>query len=232
MNLAVIPARGGSKRIPRKNIKDFCGRPMIAYAIAAAKESGIFDRIIVSTDDDEIAKIARNLGAEIPFLRPPQLANDQAATVPVIAHAIEECKKIGWIADNVCCIYPCVPFIEIGDLRDAYLRLESSDASYCFPVTPYASAIQRALKLVDTGKLEPFFSEFELTRTQDTNEAYHDAGQFYWGKATAWLTNAHIHRDSLGLVIPKWRVVDIDTLEDWSHAEALRAMMDYQSQLR
>jgi pseudaminic acid cytidylyltransferase len=221
MNIAIIPARGGSKRIPRKNIKEFSGKPMIAYAITAAKESGLFDHIIVSTDDAEIAHIAREWGAETPFLRPDELANDFTATVPVIAHAIEACRKIGLVFNNVCCIYPGVPFIQIDDLKGALISLTSRDADYCFPVTEYPSDIQRALKLLDTGKMQPFYPEFQLTRTQDLETAYYDAGQFYWGVADSWLTNPRIHSSGIGYPIPNWRVVDIDTSEDWRRAELI-----------
>jgi len=221
MNIAIIPARGGSKRIPRKNIKEFCGQPMISYAITAAEESGLFDHIVVSTDDEEIARIANQWGAETPFVRPVELANDYTATVPVIAHAIEACRALGWKFDNVCCIYPSVPLIQINDLIGSLGRLAESKADYCFPITEYPSAIQRSLKLLTTGKMQPFYPEFELTRTQDLEPAYYDAGQFYWGKADAWLSNPNIHSSGLGYTIPNWRVVDIDTLDDWLRAERI-----------
>lgn len=221
MNIAVIPARGGSKRIPRKNIKEFCGKPMIAYAIMAAKQSGLFKHIIVSTDDEEIALIAKECGADAPFVRPSELSNDHTATVPVIAHAIKFCLQSGFSVKNVCCIYPGVPFIQIDDLRGALTSLNNSDASYCFPITEFPSAIQRALKTSDTGMMQPFYPEFQLTRTQDLEHAYYDAGQFYWGKSDSWLTNPRIHSSGLGFPIPNWRVVDIDTPEDWQRAELI-----------
>jgi pseudaminic acid cytidylyltransferase len=221
MNIAVIPARGGSKRIPRKNIKTFCGKPMIAYAISAAKESGLFEHIVVSTDDEEIAQIARACGAETPFVRPTELANDYTATVPVIAHAIKNCRSLGWQVENVCCIYPSVPFIQIKELCGALTLMSNSEVDYCFPVTEYPSAIQRALKLFSNGNVQAFFPEFELTRTQDLEPGYYDAGQFYWGKAQSWLTNPKIYSSGLGYVIPNWRVVDIDTNEDWQRAELI-----------
>jgi pseudaminic acid cytidylyltransferase len=221
MNIAIIPARGGSKRIPRKNIKEFCDKPMIAYAINAAKESGLFEHIVVSTDDEEIAQIARAWGAETPFVRPSELANDYTATVPVIGHAIESCRTLGWTFDQVCCIYPGVPFIRIDDLRGALALMNNSEADYCFPVADYPSAIQRALKLLSNGKTQPFYPEFEKTRTQDLESAYYDAGQFYWGKAEAWLSNPKVHSNGLGYIIPNWRVVDIDTPEDWTRAEIM-----------
>ena len=221
MNIAVIPARGGSKRIPRKNIKAFGGKPMITYAINAAKNSGLFDHVLVSTDDAEIASIANAWGAETPFVRPADLANDFTATVPVIVHAIQACEALGWSLDNVCCIYPGVPFIEVEDLQGAFKQLEAGDVDYCFPVAEFPSAIQRALKRRSDGVMQPFYPEFQFTRTQDLEPAYSDAGQFYWGKKKAWLSNPRIHSSGIGYVIPSWRVVDIDTPEDWECAELL-----------
>ena len=221
MNIAIIPARSGSKRIYRKNIKVFCGKPMIAYAITAAKDSGLFDHIVVSTDDEEIARIANEWGAKTPFIRPVELASDYTETVPVIAHAVKACRALGWQFDKVCCIYPSVPFIQIDDLTGSLVRLSESNADYCFPITEYSSAIQRALKRMSNGELQPFYAEFERTRTQDLEPAYYDAGQFYWGKADAWLSSSNIHSGGLGYVIPNWRVVDIDTPEDWKRAELI-----------
>jgi pseudaminic acid cytidylyltransferase len=221
VNIAIIPARGGSKRIPRKNIKVFGGKPMIAYAITAAKNSGLFEHVVVSTDDAEIATIANEWGAETPFVRPAELANDFTATVPVVAQAIKACEELGWVFDNVCCIYPGVPFIEIEDLQGAFKHLEVGLADYCFPVTEFQSAIQRALKRNSDGVVQPFYPEFQLNRTQDLENAYFDAGQFYWGRKEAWLNNPRIHSNSSGYVIPNWRVVDIDTSADWERAELL-----------
>lgn len=221
MNIAVIPARGGSKRIPRKNIKLFAGKPMIAYAIEAAQKSDLFDHILVSTDDGEIDEIAQQWGAEVPFRRPPELADDHTPTVPVIAHAIRECEELEWQIDKVCCIYPCVPFIQVADLKAALDLLQQSRATYSFPITEFSSAIQRALKRSQDGVILPFYPEFELTRTQDLELAYYDAGQFYWGTRDAWLHVTRVHANGLGLTIPNWRVVDIDTPEDWLRAEAI-----------
>lgn len=219
MKIAVIPARGGSKRIPRKNIKPFAGKPMIAYAIEAALGSGLFDRVLVSTDDIEIADIAKQYGANTPFTRPVELADDHTPTVPVIVHAIEACEALGWDITAACCIYPGVPFIQINDLRDAWDLLEQKGEGYVFPVTEYPSAIQRALKRDSTGAIHPFFPEYELVRTQDLETAYHDAGQFYWGWRDSWFAYSRIHSHGVGLIIPNWRVVDIDTTDDWSRAE-------------
>jgi pseudaminic acid cytidylyltransferase len=220
MRLAVIPARGGSKRIPRKNVRPFAGKPMIGHAIAAARESGLFDRIAVSTDDGEIAAIAASLGAEVPFTRPAELADDHTPTVPVVAHAIEACRALGWRAEQVCCIYPGVPFLQSADLHAALALLEQG-ADYAFPVSAFPSAIQRALRRDADGATRPFFPEFASTRTQDLPLAFHDAGQFYWGRSEAWLAGLNIHLHGRTIVIPEWRAVDIDTPDDWRRAELL-----------
>lgn len=226
MNIAIIPARGGSKRIPRKNIREFAGKPMIAHAISAARQSGLFDHVVVSTDDEEIARIACEWGAETPFTRPAELADDHTPTVPVVAHAITACQALGWEIDYACCIYPGVPFIRIDDLKRALELLQASQAAYSFPITEFPSAIQRALRRLPDGRMQTFNPEFELTRTQDLEPAYHDAGQFYWGKAEAWLTNNKVHTSGAGLPIPNWRVVDIDTPADWERAEILYAALN------
>ena len=227
MKVAIIPARGGSKRIPRKNIKPFAGKPMIGYAIDAALESGQFDRVIVSTDDSEIAEIARERGAELPFMRPAELADDHTPTVPVIQHAIQACNELGWGVAHACCIYPGVPFIQAADLATAFDLLEASGSEeYVFPVALFPSAIQRALRRTEDGKVAPFNPEHALTRTQDLEPGYYDAGQFYWGAAAAWLAGLTIHAHGRAIILPEWRVVDIDTPEDWERAEQLyRAFM-------
>lgn len=219
--IAVIPARGGSKRIPRKNIKPFAGKPMLAYAIDAAQGSGLFDHVIVSTDDDEIAGIAAAHGAEVPFRRPADLADDITPTVPVIAHALAMCESLGWAVDALCCIYPGVPFLDAADLSATLDRLEAGTSPYVFPVTPFPSPIQRALKLDPHGRVQPFFPENVNVRTQDLEPSFHDAGQFYWGRAAAWRQGLNIHANATGHPIPAWRVVDIDTPEDWDRAEAM-----------
>jgi pseudaminic acid cytidylyltransferase len=227
MRLAVIPARGGSKRIPRKNIRQFVGKPVIAYAIEAAKTCGLFDYIVVSTDDDEVAQIAAQLGAKVPFIRPAELADDHAGTMPVIAQAIESCRKIGWHADIVCCIYPAAPLIQTQDLQDALSIFEQGDADFVSTVTSFHSAIQRALRRMPSGRIEPFYPEYTTTRTQDLEPAYYDAGQFYWGKADAWLNWISPHQIWGSLVIPEWRVVDIDTIEDWARAEIIYQLLHH-----
>lgn len=226
MNVAIIPARGGSKRIPRKNIKSFCGKPMIAWAIEVAKKSEIFDHIIVSSDDSEIIEIAIEWGAETPFLRPEHLADDLTPTVPVIAQAVEACQSMGWSVDNACCIYPSVPFLESNDLIMARDLLYETQANFVYPVAEYPHPIQRAMRQRSSGQMEFIDPSSELTRTQDLETTFHDAGQFYWGKATAWLKHKKMHSDAIGLVIPSWRVVDIDNLDDWKRAELLNAVLE------
>lgn len=221
MSVAVIPARGGSKRIPRKNIKFFSGVPMIAFAIKAAMESGLFEHIVVSTDDAEIADLAKQFGAEVPFFRPPELANDLATTVPVIAHAIQECEKLRWNTDFVCCIYPCVPFLSGADLVSGWNAIEKVTEGYCYPITEFPSPIQRALRLNANGRLQPVQPEYEWTRTQDLEPFYHDAGQFYWGRRQSWLTGLGLQSHGHGVIVPQWRVVDIDTADDWRRAELM-----------
>ena len=226
MRLAVIPARGGSKRIPRKNVALFAGRPMIAYAIAVAQESGLFDHVLVSTDDDEIAEVARGLGAQVPFVRPAELANDHAVTAAVVVHAVQRCQDLGLLAGpdaEVCCIYPGVPLLAAQDLCRAREALQPG--LYAFAVVPFAAAIQRALRRQANGATAPFFPEHQQTRTQDLEPAYHDAGQFYWGHASTWLSGQSIHDHARTVVLPEWRVVDIDTPDDWKRAEALHAAL-------
>jgi len=228
MKLAVIPARGGSKRIPRKNIRDFCGRPMIAWPIEAALESGCFDRVVVSTDDAEIAAIARREGADVPFMRPAELADDHAPTRPVINHAITFVEGQSGDVETVCCIYPTTPFVDAQILRDALDRLQQSGADFVFAAAGYAVPIQWAFRIVEDGSTEWFNSEHWLTRSQDLEPAYHDAGQFYWGKAEAFLADRDmVSRTSLPYVMPRARVHDIDTPEDWELAALVfRAMRE------
>ena len=225
MNIAIIPARGGSKRIPRKNIKFFGGKPMIAWAIEAATSAEIFDHIVVSTDDKEISKIAKDYGALVPFFRPSHLSDDLTPTVPVISHAIQECENLGWEIDLVCCIYPGVPFIESQDLVNAYNLMQKSNSDFVYPVAEYVHPTQRAMRQLKSGQMEFIDSKNELSRTQDLEVTFHDAGQFYWGKASAWIAHKKMHSDGVGMVIPNWRVVDIDNPDDWKRAELLREIL-------
>lgn len=220
--IAVIPSRGGSKRIPRKNIKDFCSKPMIAWSIEAAIASRCFDRVIVSTDDDEIAAVAREWGAEVPFVRPASLADDHTGTIPVIAHAVQ------WLSDNdqapeaVCCVYATAPFVQPEDLQRGWKALQQPSVDYAFSVTSYAFPIQRALRLTTEERVAMFHPEHFTTRSQDLEEAWHDAGQFYWGRSDAWLKGKPFFTDdSVPIKLPRHRVQDIDTPEDWQRAEWL-----------
>lgn len=220
--VAIIPARGGSKRIPRKNVKDFCGKPMIAWSIEAAKASGCFDKIIVSTDDPEIAHIALQFGAEIPFMRPAALSDDYTGTIPVIRHAVEWLNQNDAPVDYACCIYATAPFILPEDLKQGLQLIKNSGSSYAFSVTSYAFPIQRAVRITKNGRVAMFNPEHFQTRSQDLEEAWHDAGQFYWGTADAWCEERAIFGvDSLPVRLPRHRVQDIDTAEDWNRAEWL-----------
>jgi N-acylneuraminate cytidylyltransferase len=222
MKIAVIPARGGSKRIPRKNIKHFCGKPMIAWSIMAARESGLFNRIIVSTDDAEIAEVAKAWGAETPFVRPLELSNDFAGTTEVIAHATQWALDAGLKLDAVCCIYATAPLIQAEDLKIGLSVLESGSWDYAFSVTEFAAPIFRAFKQTADGGIEMFFPEYFSTRSQDLPVAFHDAGQFYWGRPNAWTEGKKIfERYSAPVKLPRWRVQDIDNFEDWKRAEIL-----------
>lgn len=192
---------------------------MIAWAIDTARSSGLFDHVIVSTDDNEIAEVARNWGAETPFMRPANLADDMTPTVPVVAHAVESCIESGWRVETACCIYPCAPLLQADDLVASLDTLKQKSADFVYPVTEYAHPVQRCMRRLPDGKMQFFNPEFEMTRTQDLETAYHDAGQFYWGTAQAWLAHRKMHTDGLGMPIPNWRVVDIDSEDDWARAE-------------
>jgi N-acylneuraminate cytidylyltransferase len=221
LSIAVIPARGGSKRIPRKNIKTFAGRPMISYSIEAASRSALFDRIIVSTDDEEIASVARTFGAEVPFVRPRELSDDHTGTMEVVAHAIRFLTSAG-LSDMtaVCCIYATAPFIRHEDIAQGAELLDSGNWRYVFAATNFEAPIFRSFKKDAAGGLEMFFPEYFPTRSQDLPEALHDAGQFYWGRPEAWLSAAKVFdRLSTVILLPRWRVHDIDTEDDWLRAE-------------
>lgn len=220
MRLAVIPARGGSKRIPRKNIKLFCGKPMIAWSIEAALESACFDQIIVSTDDNEIAEIARDFGATVPFMRPIELSDDFTGTIPVISHAIEWLSDQGMQIDQVCCLYATAPFVRPEDILRGLDTLIEEGSDYAFSVTSYAFPIQRAIRINTESRIEMFNPEHFNTRSQDLEEAWHDAGQFYWGQSNAWVGKKVIFTPKSSPVpLERHRVQDIDTPEDWLRAE-------------
>jgi pseudaminic acid cytidylyltransferase len=223
MKVAIIPARGGSKRIPGKNIKNFCGKPMISYSIRSALKSGIFDKVIVTTDDPQIAAIAKEFGAEVPFLRPDGLANDYTTTVPVIKHTIE------WIGSNIakvkyaCCIYATAPFVQSKQLISAFNRLIDDDVNgYVFAATTFPFPIQRAFKLDKEGYVAMFQPDNYNARSQDLEEAFQDAGQFYWGAGETFIEEKiFFSPDSKAHVLPRYLVQDIDTLEDWRRAELM-----------
>lgn len=214
-NLCVIPARGGSKRIPRKNIREFCGKPIIVYSIEAAQKAACFDRIIVSTDDDEIAEVAECYGADIPFTRPAELANDYAGTTEVIAHAVGVMEEKYGSFDAACCLYATAPFVQINYIVKG-LEVLQHGWSFVFPVAEYPSPIFRSFRRKENGAVEMFFPEHFTSRSQDLETAYHDAGQFYWGKADAWKNEEKLFAPhTYALAIPRRYVQDIDTEEDW-----------------
>ncbi|THB71115.1 MAG: pseudaminic acid cytidylyltransferase [Gammaproteobacteria bacterium] len=222
MRLAVIPARGGSKRIPRKNIRQFHGKPMIGWSIEAAQKANCFDQIIVSTDDDEIAEISRDFGAEVPFIRPKELADDHTGTIPVVAQAIDWYKDQGLNPKYICCIYATAPFIRETDILSGLEKIKAPGIDYAFSVTNYDFPIQRAITITQSGSIEMIDSAFMNTRSQDLKETYHDAGQFYWGCAEAWTNDIPIFSSTaVPIVLPRHRVQDIDTEEDWMRAEVM-----------
>ncbi|WP_024872840.1 pseudaminic acid cytidylyltransferase [Tolumonas lignilytica] len=222
MKIALIPARGGSKRIPRKNIKIFSGKPMIAHSILAAQNSKLFDRIIVSTDDTEIANIAQEWGAEVPFIRPAELSGDYTGTMDVIQHGIKQLELNNSTIDYVCCIYATAPFITPHSLQNAFQLLLASEADYVFTVTSFPFPVQRALFLNKDSRIDCLYPEFKFTRSQDLVETYHDAGQFYFGKTSAFKAGTPLFSPaSCPLILPRKIVQDIDTPEDWQRAEML-----------
>lgn len=226
MRIAVIPARGGSKRIPRKNIKPFRGKPIIAWSIEAAKASGLFDHVIVSTDDAEISEVAQRHGAEAPFVRPAELANDHAGTIEVIAHGVRWALDRGWRLEAACCIYPTAPFLQVEDMAQGLEAIASGKWSYAFPVTDFSAPIFRSFRIAANGGVEMFFPEHFTTRSQDLPVAWHDAGQFYWGRTQAWLRGERFFEPhSYPVKLPRWRVHDIDTPEDWARAELFHKVL-------
>lgn len=221
--VAVIPARGGSKRIPRKNIKSFCGKPIVAYSIEAARDAGVFDAIVVSSDDEEIATVAQSCGAEAPFRRPADLSNDDAPTLPVIAHAIRWFETHRGPVTCVCCIYATAPFLQPHFLREGLALLQAHpDAEFAFSITSFEFPIFRSLRLNGDGTVAMFWPEHEMTRSQDLPAAWHDAGQFYWGRREPFLTRQGVFSArSYPVILPRHLVQDIDTPEDWRRAEAM-----------
>lgn len=224
--IAVIPARGGSKRIPRKNVRPFAGKPMIAWPIEIALRSGLFSRVLVSTEDDEIAQAARHCGAEVPFVRPAELADDHTGTGEVMAHATQWALQQGWRPSAVCCIYATAPFIRAADLAQGLRTLEAGPWSYVIAATTFDAPVLRAFQQRPDGGLEMLFPEHMATRSQDLATALHDAAQFYWGRPTAWLKRRPgLGADSTSVRIPRWRVQDIDDEDDWRRAELLAPVL-------
>ena len=222
-NVAIIPARGGSKRIPRKNLLPFDGVPMIVRSIRTALDSGLFEQVVVSTDDAEIADVARAHGAQVPFLRPADLADDFTGTAAVIVHALQQLPAF----DYACCVYATAPLLQARYLHQGLELLEQHpDRSFAFSVCSFGFPVQRALTLDGQGALTALYPEFRNTRSQDLPEAFQDAGQFYWGRSEAWLRGEVLYSPaSLPVILPRHLVQDIDTLEDWKLAEYLYAAL-------
>ena len=226
MNVAIIPARGGSKRIPRKNLRDFCGQPIIAYSIRTALQSNLFDHVVVSTDDAEIAALAVQYGAKVPFMRPAELANDHASTAAVMHHAVGACRESGWDVHRLCCLYATAPFVEVSDLQAGLALLETQTSGvpvqYAFSATSFAFPVQRAIRISPAGAIEPVWPENIPKRSQDLEPLHHDAGQFYWGRTAAFDKSLPIFAPhSRAVLLPRYRVQDIDDEDDWTRAEWL-----------
>ncbi len=220
--IAVIPARGGSKRIPRKNIRDFCGKPMLAWPIEAALGSNCFDRVVVSTDSEEIAELARTIGAEVPFQRPETLADDETGTAAVIRHSIKTLGQEMVLPDEFCCIYATAPFLQPQTIRDGLNRLRDCEAAFAITVTSFPFPIQRAIRLIEADRLEMFWPEHMNARSQDLEESFHDAGQMYWGTTDAWQNKLDFFAShTVAVQIPRYLAQDIDTDEDWRQAELM-----------
>ena len=220
MIIAIIPARGGSQRIKKKNIKKFYSKPILYWTIKVLKKSKLFSKIVLTTDNNQIRKTGERLGCDYIISRPSNLAGDYTPTKPVIEHAVSFLKKKFKIK-YVCCVYPCNPFLNSLDLKKSFKILKKNKRNFVFPIAEYTHPIQRALKLTKKNKLLFFSKKYELTRTQDLIKSYHDVGQFYWGSVTSWLSKKKMHSNGIGLPIPKWRAVDIDNLQDWKRAELL-----------
>ena len=215
-NLAIIPARGGSKRIPHKNIKEFLGKPIIAYSIEAALKSGLFDEVMVSTDDAEIAAIAKQYGANVPFMRSDETANDHAIIADVLNDVLNCYDKLGKHFDNMCCILATAPLLRVGDLQNAYNKLIQSDFVTVIPIVQFSFPIMRSFKMDEKGMIEFNWPEYYPVRSQDIPPAYHDAGMFYWHKIEEWRKGVDYKS---GYVLDDVYVQDIDTETDWKLAE-------------
>lgn len=220
-SIAVIPARGGSKRIPKKNIRPFGGKPMISHSIEAALESGLFEKVIVSTDSEEIAEVAIQYGAEVPFLRPASLADDMTGTDAVFLHALEWLAAAGIPCTYACLIYATAPFLRTCDLLAGLQALRASQATSAFTVTSFPFPIFRGLTIAEDGHLAMIWPEHRMARSQDLPDAYHDAGLFYWALTEKYLVKRSLYADAVPVIVPRKFVQDIDTQEDWDCAEAM-----------
>ena len=222
-NLCIIPARSGSKRILNKNLELFHGKPIIAWSIETALKSNLFDDVIVSTDSEKIAKVAETLGANVPFMRPQELSDDYTPTITVIQSAIKEYEILYSKPNYVCCLYPAAPLTQPVQLQQSLAMLvENSEKNvYCLSIAEFPSEIDRALKINEKGLFEPLFKQNQFKRSQDLEIYYYDAGQFYWASTNTWLTKNKVHENSIGFVLPKGFVVDINFEEDWKLAEIL-----------
>lgn len=217
--IAIITARGGSKRIPKKNIKDFYGKPMLAYAIEAAKGAGIFDEIMVSTDSEEIAEVARKYGAKVPFMRSEKTSNDFATTYDVIEEVVTEYEKIGKSFDDICCIYPCVPFLTSKSLRESYEAMNEAKSDALQPVCRYPAPVEWAMK-IENGLLIPNDRESQKIRSQDLAPKYFDVGMFYFCKTDVMLSEKTlVPQNTSAYIINEFECQDIDTPDDWKMAE-------------
>ena len=225
MNIAVIPARGGSRRIPRKNIKLFNGLPVIAYAIKAARESGVFSEIFVSTEDEEIAEIATSFGASIPWMRPKSLSEDNSTTVSVMQDAVMKLKSCFNEIEYVCCVYPATPLLQPKFIREGFKVIRDGNWDYTISASLAETPPQRFFSLDSVNRVHMHFPEKQETRTQDVLPSYRDAGQFYFGRSSSWELGLKIFSSSSTIIeIPRHLSVDIDTLNDWHYAELLFAM--------
>lgn len=219
MNIAIITARGGSKRIPHKNIKEFCGKPIIEYSIEAAKQAGIFDTVMVSTDDNKIAEIAKNAGAEVPFMRSEETSNDYATTADVLMEVLEKYKERGIRYENACCIYPTAPFVTGYKLRQAMEMLVKEKKDSVMPIVPFSFPPLRGM-VINDGKLEYKWQEYAMKRSQDLEEIYHDCGQFYLFRVETFEKEKKLVTDNtVGMIISELEVQDIDNETDWQLAE-------------
>jgi pseudaminic acid cytidylyltransferase len=220
LNIAIIPARGGSKRLKKKNIRDFCGKPVIAYAIENALNLGIFTDVIVTTDDPDIASISRDFGAHIPELRPSHLSDDYATTLDVMKYTVANYIPEREVNTVVCCIYPTTPLLSPRFILEGRYLLESGHWDYVISAARYSHPIERAFTINSGGPVEIINPEHVLTRTQDLSDSFYDAGQFYWGERQTWINGKSIFLSKMAAVqIPKLQSIDIDTLEDWMLAE-------------